>query len=283
MAEDTEQSILLRKILVAIDTSGHSRAALEAAATLARITEAQVHGLFVQEEQWNCIGQLPSLSAINELTGHSQALEEGSIEQQVELLKQRLHRQLRTVSRQHQINHSWQTARGKVAEEILEAAKEADLITIGRRGRSFMRKSNLGSTARAIIRKADKPVLILKKGLELGQTITVVYNASAESQKGLRLALSIAQKNESKLWILVMDENSGGSEQRDKTVEQMVEDASVPVNVTIFQKPNVGQFLNVVNYQQSGMLVIPKNQSFLQGDALEITIEHIQCPVLLIT
>jgi nucleotide-binding universal stress UspA family protein len=282
MAEDTDQSILLRRILVAIDTSGHSRAALEAAATLARITEAQIHGLFVQEEQWSHIGQLPSLSAINELTGHSQTLEEGNLKQQIDLLKQRLHRQLRTVSRQHQINHSWKTARGKVAEEILEAAKEADLITIGRRGRSVLRKRELGSTARAIIRKADKPVLILKKGLELGQTITIVYNASPESQKGLRLALSIAQKNESKLWVLVMDENNGAG-QRDKAVEKMVEEASVPVNVTMFQKPNVGQFLNVVNYQQSGLLVIPKSQSFLQGDALEITVEHIQCPVLLIT
>jgi nucleotide-binding universal stress UspA family protein len=165
----------------------------------------------------------------------------------------------------------------------LEAAKEADLITIGRRGRSFLRKGELGSTARAIIRKADKPVLILKKGLELGEAITVVYNASAESQKGLKLALSIAQKNESKLWVLVMNENNEAAGQRDKTVEKMVEDASVPVNVTIFQKPSVGQFLNVVNYQQSGLLLIPKNQSFLQGDALEITIGHIQCPVLLIT
>jgi nucleotide-binding universal stress UspA family protein len=65
MAEDTDQSILLRRILVAIDTSGHSREALEAAATLARLTEAQIHGLFVQEEQWGRIGNLPSLSAIN--------------------------------------------------------------------------------------------------------------------------------------------------------------------------------------------------------------------------
>jgi nucleotide-binding universal stress UspA family protein len=282
MAEKEDTFILLRNILVAVDTSAHSRAALEAAAALAKITQANIRGIFVQEKRWSQVSRLPSSTAINEWTGELVSLEEDNMQQQVERLKKRLQRQLQAISRQHKIKHSWQTAHGQVSEQILEAAKEADLITIGRRGRSFSGRNKLGSTAKAIIRKADKPILILKEGLRLRDTITVVYNATAQSREGLKMALGIAEKNESKLSILVLNESSQSGSERDKTVEKMVEGAAIPVNITLFQQPSIGQFLNVINYQQSGLLVIPKNQSFLKEKALEITLEHIHCPVLLI-
>jgi nucleotide-binding universal stress UspA family protein len=282
MAENDEETVHLRKILVAVDTSAHSRAALEAAAILAKITEANISGIFVQEEHWNHIGKLSSVSAVNELTGQSQLLKEEDLQQQIELLAKRLQRDLQQISRRHQIEHSWNTKRGEVAEEILKAARDADLITIGRRGRSFIQKNKLGSTARKIIQKADKPVLILKKGLRLGNTLTVLYNATPQSRKGLWMALDIAEENSSELSVMVTAGNQSEGSERDKEVEKLVEDAPIRVNVTMFQQLNVGQFLNIVNYQHSGLLIIPKNQSFLQGEALEITIEHIQCPVLLV-
>jgi nucleotide-binding universal stress UspA family protein len=278
--EDT--TILLRHILVAVDTSPHSRAALEAAVALAKVMHANVSGIFVQEKHWSQITRLPSSIAINEFTGEPSSLEEDNMRREIERLGKRLRRQLQSISRRNEIDHSWKTARGEVSEEILEAARDADLITIGRRGRSLSRGSKLGSTTKSIIRKADKPVLILNEGLRLGHTITAVYNATPQSQKGLRMAVNIAEKNDSRLSVLVLDEGDQTGSERDKTAEKMVENSDAPVNITIFHHPNVGQFLNVVNYQQAGLLVIPKNQSFLRGEALEVTLEHIHCPVLLI-
>lgn len=282
MAEDEEQVILFRRILVAVDTSSHSRAALEAAAALAQATEAHLSGIFVEEEHWNRVGRFPFGSSVNVLTGRSETLEEERLQHRIEYLTKRLRRDLKQISRQHQINHSMDTRRGQVAEQILDAAKDADLITIGRRGRSFIRRNKLGSTAREVIRRANKPVLILKKGLNIGHTITVVYNATPQSQQALKMALRVAQKNDSKLSILVTDKDNQAGGERDKTVEQLVEGADIPVDVTLFHNVNVAQFLNAVNDKQSGLLVIPKNQSFLQGTALEITLEHIHCPVLLV-
>src|SRR5690625_3793018 len=282
MDEDANHTILVREILVAVDSSSHSRAALRAAVTLAKVMEADIRGLFVHEEHWSRISQLSSLKTINELTGESQVLEEGALEQQIGTLKRRLQRQLKQISQKNKITHSWQTARGKVSEQILEASKEADLITIGLRGRSFPLKHKLGSTARAIIDKADKPILILKQGLNLDQTITAVYDGSEASRKVLALALSLAEKNGSRLSVLAIKQSPEAENQRSKSLERLVDNAPIPVTVTMLEQPDVRRFLHAVNSQQSGLVVIPKDQPFLQRDLLETTLNHLYCPVLMI-
>lgn len=282
MAEEGNDTILVREILVAVDSSAHSRAALRAAATLAKLMEANIQGLFVHEEEWSQISRLPSIKSINELTGKADVLGEDALEQEISLLKQRLQRQLKYISEKNEITHSWQTARGQVTEKILEAAEKADLITIGRQGRSFSPGDKLGSTARAIIQRADSPILLLKKGLNLGKTITAVFDASDESQKGLKMALSLAQKNDSALAILVLDSGQDTEGHRNKRLEKMVDNASIPVTVTMLERPDLREFLNAVNYQRAGLLVIPKNHSFLQRDTLETTLGYLNCPVLMI-
>lgn len=282
MADDQNHTILLRKILVAVDTSAHSRAALEAAATLAKITEANIHGIFVQEEHWSKVSRLPSVKTVNELTGKSQSLEKDTIEKQVGRLKKRLYRQLKFISQRKEIDHSWETASGLVEEKILEAAKEADLITIGRRGRSFLRHKRLGSTAKAIIQQADKPILVLQKGLRLGTAITCIYDTTEESQRSLKLALSLTEKNDSRLFVLVIQNETDISSERDKSVEQMVDHTHVPVSITTMRQPSIGKFIHIVNRQKPGLLVIPKSQPYLQNDSLETTLEYLNCPVLMV-
>ncbi|WP_372634831.1 universal stress protein [Fodinibius sp.] len=282
MAEDANHTIVVREILVAVDSSSHSRAALRAAATLAKLMEANIRGLFVHEEHWSRISRLPSVTSINELTGKAHVLEEKALEQEIDLLKERLHRQLQHISKKNQITHSWETARGRVDEEILQAARKADLITIGSRGRSFHPGDRLGSTARTIIRKAEKPILLLKEGVDLGKTITTVFDASDESQKGLRLALSLAQKNDSTLSILVLDEGQETEGQRNQKLEKIVDSASIPVTITMLERPDLSAFLNAVNRQQSGLLVTPKKQSFFQQPSLETTLGYLNCPVLMV-
>ncbi|GAA5521493.1 universal stress protein [Aliifodinibius salicampi] len=281
MAEDKNHTILLREILVAIDSSPHSQAALRAAATLARLMEANIRGLFVHEEHWSRISRLPAIASINELTGKTDTLEEKGLEKQVNLLKKRLRHQLEDISRKNKISHSWESTRGQVADEILEAAKKADLITLGRRGRSFSLKNKLGSTAKAIIQKADKPILLLKEGLDLGNTVTVVFDASEASQKGLSLALSLAKRNYGKLSILVLNKDQESETRRNKELEKLIEKAEIPVSVTMLDKPSRWQLLNAINYQHAGLLVIPKKQSFLQLDSLETNLEYLNCPVLM--
>ena len=280
MAEDSERSILLREILVAIDTSTHSQAALEAAVALAKTMEANIQGLFVHDEIWNRISRLPSTRAVNALTGDVLPLENDTLEDQISILRNRLRRKLEYLSNRKQVKHSWNFLRGNVEDKILEAAENADMITIGLKGHSA-RKKKLGSSAKTIIQKADKPVLILKEGLHLGTTLTAVYDASEESQKGIRLALKIARKNNSTLKVLVVDNNPEALEQRNKELEKILDDTNVSVKVELMEGTDLGSFLNSINKQHSGLLIIPKSQPLL-ARALETVLIHINCPLLMV-
>jgi len=280
MPEDTNRTVLVREILVAIDTSTHSQAALEAAVALAKTMEANLQGLFVQDEVWQKLSKLPSTSTINTLTGNVLPLESETLEDHINLLRNRLRRKMEFLSRRNKVTYSWSSMQGKVEDKILEASENADLITIGLKGKSASRK-RIGSSARTIIKKADKPVLILKEGLHLGTTLTVVYDASEESQKGIRLALKIAKKNNSSLKVLVVDNNPEVLDQRSKELESLLEGAQISVNIELMKNTDLGSFLNTINQQHSGLLIIPKNQPLL-SKSFETILLHINCPLLMV-
>lgn len=279
MDEEQEETFLIRRILVAIDTSKHSQAALEAAASLARTLEANIHGLFVHDEIWNRVSKLPSITTVNTLTGQVTSFEDNTMEERVRLLKNRLRRKLEQISRQHELSHSWRSERGKVEEKILEAAEDADLITIGLKGASARRKV-LGSSALKIIHQSNKPVLILKEGLRLGTTITSVYDGSKASQRGIQVALGLAEKKESTLTVFVVNNNSNARKQRDNQLENMLDDAPVFVEIERLNQPDVSLFLNSINQQKPGLLIVPKEQPLLSR-SLQIVLNNINCPLLM--
>lgn len=281
MASEPDKEKLLREILVAVDTSPHSHAALEAAVTLARILEANVQGLFVENELWGRLSELPSTTAISELTGREGPYEKDTVEEQMKLLRNRLRRRLQELSRQYRVTHSLDIASGRVEDKVLEAAERADLITIGLKGH-YARGKRLGSSARAIIRKADKPVLILEKGLRLGTVLTAVYDGSAAGRKGLGIALEIARKENSKLSVLVAGESRETVDERRGEVRDVLDRSRVFANVQPMSERDLSSFLDAVYKHQCGLLILPKEQT-LVSKYLESVLRNVRCPVLLVS
>ncbi|NBC03576.1 MAG: universal stress protein [Bacteroidetes bacterium] len=279
MDDETRKKVLVRKILVAIDTSKHSQAALKAAASLARIMEANIHGVFVHDEVWNRVSRLPSVTSVNSLTGQVSAFKDETMQDRVQILENRLRQKLKEISQMHDITHSWQLARGKVGEEILNAARETDLITIGLKGTTAQRKI-LGSSARRIIDQADKPVLLLKEGLNLGSTITAVFDGSIESKKGLKLALDLAERNESTLTILMIENDVDSQEGQKNEISNLLRGSTIFPEIKQLDRSDPSRFINSVNLQKTGLLIIPKKQPLLTN-SLQVILNHINCPLLM--
>lgn len=280
MSNDSEK-ILIREILVALDSSSHSQAALEAAAALARTMEANIHGLFVEDDNWHRISKLPSVAEVNELTGDIKPLAEQKIDKQIKILENRIQKQLQLISRLNEIKHSWKTARGSVEKEVLEAARETDLITIGMKGHSYSKSKQLGRTAKNIIEKSKKPVLILQEGLRLGDTIITVFDASRESRQIIRFALNIAEKNESELFVMIIGDNQNDVQERYSEIKKYLIDASVKADVKFLRQSNIWEFMYAVNNHNGGLLILPRDQPFMKNRSLDLLLNHIGCPVLL--
>lgn len=283
MSDKPEKSgLLIKKILVAMDSSRHSEAALEAAVAIAKALEANIQGLFVHDEKWMQICRLPSTTQVNKLTGEIEPLGIDKLEEQIKRLEERIHRRFEQISRRHKLSYSWKSMEGEVEQKLLEASGEADLITIGMKGEFFTGRKKLGSTAKTIIEKSPKPVLILQEGLKIGQSIIALDNGTELSLRGIKLALSLAEKNESKLFILKVDKKPENTEWK-REIENLIQNTPVKVEAHLLNKINFETLLNIVNRQYGGLLIIPKNGLFADTLAVEKLLYNITNPILLIT
>lgn len=281
MSKNSKIELTLERILVAVDNSKRSAAALEAAAIFARLTKAKVEGLYVQEEHWHPLDNRSRTFLIDELTGQAHSLKEHRLKHEAELIAGRLKKQLQEISRRHEVGHRWKCIRGKAIEKILEASKEVDLITIGRRSNAMLHQKKLGSTTKAIIEGAHKPILILAGELKLNRTIVVVYDRSKEGKKSLKMGLLLAQKNKSRLFVLILNNRDKKGNERNKEVEQLVDSASVPVNIASLNQATIGNVIHIVKKRYPGLIFISKNQPLLKNDSLEIMLHYLNCTILL--
>lgn len=277
MDDSDDNSAKRTEILVALDHSVYSRAALASAVSIAKLLEGKIHGLFVHDIRWLQVSRLRSHSVVDELTGRISSGESGDVSKEIRELEKTIKDHFEFISRQHELSHSWSSVKGVVAEKILEEAKHSDIITIGSRGRSYSKKNKLGSTALEIIRRAGKPVLVLQKHQNFGYPPAAVFDGSDRSVAGIEMASEIAEKNETQLVIIDLSEVFSDSESNTR----MPEDLPVETQIVRLEQPNMGRFLFMINKLRSGLLVLPKNERFTSRNAMEHILESANCPVLL--
>lgn len=277
MDDSEETSAKMLKILVALDHSPQSRAALASAVSMAKILEGKVHGLFVHDARWLQISTLSSLSEIDELTGKISSLNSESVKKEIREMEKIIKEHFERISRQHELAHSWSSVKGVVAQKILEEAEHSDIITIGSRGRSYSNKQKLGSTAFEIIRRADIPVLILQKEQNFVYPPVAIFDGSERSVSGIELAFEIADKNGTPLFIIDLSTAFPSDEAKIALPKHLEAEA----RILKLDQPNMGKFLFMINKLRAGLLVLPKNERFTGRRTMEYILQSADCPVLL--
>lgn len=276
MADDSKNIDAIKKILVAVDHTSNSSTAMEYAVLFAKITKAHIHGIYVREDYWERIH--PKTTFINEFTGKTHSVKNHP-QQQIEAIEKRLEKKLKQLSLLHEINHSWKSLKGQIADEILKAGDEADLIIIGRRSRSLLSNKKLGSTAKAIIKQSAKPVLVLAEtGLE-GKTICTVFDGTDNGYRALNFALAIAKKRQHKLLIITFfkkgDENNFNNE-----LKQITDKTTIPTKVAALTNGSIGNFILFAKQQNPDLLLLSKKHRMLQNNSTEMLLHYLNCAVL---
>lgn len=144
---DTEHVMTERKtILVPIDFSSNSIAALEYAAAFARDGNAElliVHVRGPETNQLEGVGAVEALEALDDALHAVRPTDEG-------------------------IPCSHRLIEGTPAQAIVEtaAAEDVQMIVMGTHGRSGMARLVMGSVAEEVVRNAQCPVLTLRQSIE---------------------------------------------------------------------------------------------------------------------
>lgn len=145
----------IRRILVPVDFSDCSRAALEAAAGLARRHGAAVEVLHVHDAPWT-----PDAVKVRTEDGRElhpdEYLAVESERQLTELIE--------LTPALADVEHGTAVRRGVAYEVILTRARaiEADLIVMGTHGRTGLRHLLMGSTSEKVMQGAPCPLLVVR-------------------------------------------------------------------------------------------------------------------------
>jgi len=279
---DEEREPVFQRILVALDASPHSLAALEAAVALAADLQAELLGLFVEDADLLRLAGLPFARELGLYSATSRPLEALQLERQLRARAHRAEQALAAMAERAHVRWSFRVVRGAIAAELLAAAAEADLISLGRAGWSPTGRRRVGSTARAVLSQTTGLALIVRQGVRLRMPIVAVYDGSALAGKALATAARLAQGKEGELLVLVAADTPQETELLQAQSGEWLQARGVAARFHQLTEASVSRLVRTLKTEGCGMLILPAEIALLRDEALTTLVEELDFPLLLI-
>lgn len=281
MARPSVDSVIHR-ILVALDASAHSLAALEEAAALANRLQAELTGLFVEDINMARLAALPFARQISLPSGIGADIDNAMIELGLRAQAARAKAALESAAGRAGVRWSFRVARGRVAEEVIAAAGVSDLVILGWASRPLSLKVRLGSTARTIAARAPRSVLILRHGASLTGPLAVAYDGSPGSEKALAAAARLAMNVSGELTVLLLADEEAEVERLRAEAAARLEGHGVSLAYHALKRARPATVCAALSETGSGVLVLSADSPLLVGEDAPEPLDAFACPVLLV-
>lgn len=255
------------RVLLALDTSPRSRAALELATALAAQLDAKLAGLFVEDVNLLRLGALPFTREIGPFSRISRPVELHEMEQSLRREAAAAQRLLAEAADALQLQWSFQIARGQVAAELFSLAADSDLIVLGKQARLGMRLFGAAvSNRRPPGTVAPGPVL-------------AVFDGSPASRRALQLASRLAQTGAAELRLLVPEPEF--SRCVAEAVSLLPPELAHPACRTI-PPADFAALAAATRDEQASMLVLAGDGGLRGGTGFATLLNEVDCPVILL-
>ncbi|MEE9215826.1 MAG: universal stress protein [Anaerolineales bacterium] len=266
----------IRRILVAIDASPQSLAALEAAAELAAGIGAELVGVYVEDINLIRLAALPVVLETGGASARTRQLDGNRMDRQLRNQAALAAQAMAAAASRAQVRWSFTVARGSIEAELLQAAKEADLFILGRAGWSGKRK--LGSTARKLVAEGPNRTLVIERRERLQPTLMTVFDGSDQSQRALDTAISLG--GYLAVGIVADDEEQARALQSE--VAAKLDLQGLEARYRWLVRADTKELANMVRPQEECILILPGESPLLKGKSLSEAIDEFECPVLLV-
>lgn len=280
MPKRVQGSETIRRILVALDASPQSLAALQAAVELAEALRAELLGIFVEDINLVRLAELPGIREVGVSSARPRPLESPQLERQLRARAARVRRALAQVAERSRIRWSFRVARGTIDDQLLEAAGEADLVILGRAGWSGTGK--LGSTAQALLARAPQRALVLEAGERLRPTLMVIYDGSPTAARALATAAEMSSDRRSQLVVVLLAKDDKSAAKLQAQCERLLEAQGVKAQFHRLASADSAEIAQLVQARRDCMLVLPGALPMLQDRPLSQALGAIRCPVLVV-
>ena len=274
----------IQRILVAVDASPHSRAALEAAGELAARFDAELLGLFVEDLNLLRLAELPFTEELGLFSARRRRLHTGDLRRQLRIQARRAQETFSLVVERTEVTGEFHVVRGYVSHEILEASADADIVLLGKTGLTRPQEARLGSTARRLVSEAPGMMMILQNGARLGAPVVLVYDGSPLAKKALQAALTLLDEKSEDHALTVLTVGTGPEDCRRlrAEVEAKLPSVDLDVRYRILSASAADNVAYRIKMEERGTVVLPAKQELVENETVRDLLAKIDVPVLLV-
>lgn len=276
----SEQSATGR-ILVLLDASRASLAALEEAVERAASGQTELHALFVEEVGLLRSAGFPFTREIGAVSGAIRPIDVSAVEAAMRRQAARARRILEQAVAGHHVRYSLSVRRGTVFTEVCTLADPKDLVVLGRVGWSAAPGRMLGSTARALAREAPGSVLLWTMGAVHREGPVVVVVDDFEASTGaLAMALSSARARSRPLTVIrVALDDPGATEARDRAVEEWLSGLGAEARLRDLPSLEPRTVARTLRQERASELVLSRRSRLMRDPLVEPILEALTLPV----
>ncbi len=277
MTEENER----QRILVALDGSQESLAALQAAVSLAKELDADLIGLYVEDVNLLRLAQLPFAREVHLTTARFRTLTSEVMMEAMRLQAARVRRALHRAAQQAGIRSEFRIVRGVVPTAVTTAAVNADLLILGRISRPLNRRIRLGSTARAALIQAQRSILLMRQPRKAERSVLVTFDNSDLSWRAVRQAVALSAPD-SPLTLLLLTPSAAEANGWQAQLEAWLQERRWPVNFRHLAQATMPQLLQVVQEEACDLLILGDERLPVPADTAVSFLDQLDCSLMLI-
>lgn len=276
---------MIKRILVGIDTSEHSRVAQAYAFALARRLGATLIGLHVVDivsiegsffhDISGSLGLEPYLDFSSKMREVLTARGRAVVEQFCD------------AARHEKLAAEPLLDMGVVANQICERAKGADLVVIGHRGvHERFSTGLLGSTAESVARKSPRPLFVSPMRLREIRTLALAYDGSERASKAMRAAAEFATELGAPLSVITVARDSRLGERVLNEARRYLEPYALKASFRLLAGHAHDEIVRFLNEGETDLLFIgayghSRIIEMVLGSTTEYVLRNAPCPVFL--
>jgi len=252
----------IRRIVMALDTASAVLPAIEAAAGLALGLNAELAGLFVEDERLLRFAGLPFAREFGFASARSRPLAPAAVEHALRAQAEQLRRLLAETAERLSLAWTLEVVRGEVPRSVLERAGASDLLVLGRSEYTWPGASRRRDRAQRFPALAAHPV-------------AVVFDGSATALRALSIGRTLAEVTGSRLTVLVpVTGTASFNELREKAVQHLAGQAGA--DYLYLPSNEAGNIIRTARSRHFGVLLWPGCMEELKPAQLS----ELPCPVV---
>ena len=279
---------MVKSLLAALDGSPAAEAGLRAAVHWAKILEAEVQAVFIEDE-----ARLTYYPAVSTLEGgiavavplpeEDLAKERARIAQEAEAIR----KTVEAAAQQAGVKYTWSALRGKLNEVLTHAAGLSDMVVMGRRGANELGDSTRpGPTTEALIHGSLRPVLVVPQGPQPTGPMLLAYDGGKGVGRILPTAAFLAAKAHSAVSVVTVDQDRARGEALQQDLVRYLAPHGIRPQCSVAAGNSTERIVEAAVKQRASMIVMGAYghsliRECLFGSTTVNVLAKAPCPVLL--